>query len=197
MPKLAYSKLAEWSHKPQGVHLLFWYALAESCIIPVPVDPLLITLCAGAPTKSLRFGLICGAGSVVGGVLGYALGHYAFDSLGQTLLQFYDPDLATFQRVEDIYAQWGFWGVLMAAVTPIPYKIFTIASGVFDLPFWQFLLASMIGRNVRFVGVAMLMAVGGDRLHHWQKTGGVPLAGAIVGGMAVLTLVGVYSLTYL
>lgn len=193
MLKQAYGAVSRWSQKPQGSHLLFWYALAESCIIPLPTDPLLITLCAGAPQRSLRFGLICGAGSVLGGLLGYGIGHYAFDSVGQHILSLYDPDLHTFAHVEGIYQRWGFWGVLMAAVTPIPYKVFTLASGVFDFNLGQFLLASVIGRNLRFVGVAALMALGGDRVRQWHENAGA----VFFGGGLVLAALSLYCLTFL
>jgi membrane protein YqaA with SNARE-associated domain len=192
MWKQAYGGLAQWSQRPQGAYLLFGYALAESCVIPLPADPLLIALCAGAPKKALRFGLICGMGSVVGGLLGYAVGHYAFETVGQSILQWYDPELTTFARVEGIYADWGFWGVLMAAVTPIPYKVFTLASGVFDFHLGQFLLASVIGRNLRFVGLAALMAWGGDRVRQWHEQSGAALWGLL----AVMTLLGLYGLAF-
>ncbi|MDB9529890.1 DedA family protein [Oscillatoria sp. CS-180] len=164
MLQKVYDNLSVWSQKPYGEHILFWFALAESCIIPVPADPLLLALCTGHPQRSLRFAIICGMGSVLGGVLGYAIGYYAFESIGSALLQLYDPQMEVFHRVEDIYTQWGFWGVLMAAVTPIPYKVFTLTSGVFNFNFGQFLLASVIGRNVRFLFVGGLMAFGGDRV---------------------------------
>jgi membrane protein YqaA with SNARE-associated domain len=170
MLQKAYANLASWSEKPYGEHILFWFALAESCVVPLPADPLLLALCTGAPKRSLRFALICGLGSVLGGILGYAIGYYAFESLGTVLLQTYDPDMKVFHEVEGIYERWGFWGVLMAAVTPIPYKIFTLASGVFDFHFGQFILASVIGRNARFLFVGGLMAFGGDRVQTWVET---------------------------
>jgi len=139
-------------------------------VIPLPADPLLLALCTGAPQRSLRFALICGGGSVLGGLVGYAIGHYAFDTVGSAVLRAYDPDLVTFSRVEGIFDQWGFWGVLMAAITPIPYKIFTLASGVFNFDFGQFVLASVIGRNARFLMVGGLMAWGGDRVQTWVQT---------------------------
>lgn len=166
----SYARLSSWSEKPYGEHILFWFALAESCIVPLPADPLLLALCTGAPRRSLRFALICGLGSVTGGLLGYAIGHYAFDTVGTAVLQFYDPELEMFGRVEGIYDRWGFWGVLVAAVTPIPYKIFTLASGVFNFDFWQFVLASVIGRNVRFLLIGGMMTYGGDRVQTWVQT---------------------------
>lgn len=193
MLQKAYAHLSSWSEKPYGEHILFWFAFAESCVVPLPADPLLLALCTGAPQRSLRFALICGIGSVLGGVLGYAIGHYAFDSVGSAVLQVYDPDLAVFNRVGDIYDHWGFWGVLMAAVTPIPYKIFTLASGVFEFDFSQFVLASVIGRGARFFLVGGLMAYGGDRLQTWVHTSSerllwVGLAVTAIGLVAVKLL---------
>ena len=166
----AHANLSTWSEKPYGEHILFWFALAESCVVPLPADPLLLALCTGAPKRSLRFALICGAGSVLGGILGYAIGYYAFDSIGSALLHTYDPDMSVFHRVEGIYNQWGFWGVLMAAITPIPYKVFTLASGVFDFHFGQFVLASVIGRNARFLCLGGLMAFGGEHVQTWVES---------------------------
>lgn len=170
MLQKTYIHLATWSQKPQGEQLLFWFALAESCVIPVPADPLLLALCTGAPERSLRFAGICGLGSVLGGLLGYAIGYFAFDSIGNALLEVYDPHMEVFQRIEGIYSHWGFWGVLMAAITPIPYKIFTLASGVFEFDLSQFILASVIGRNARFLLVGGLMAYGGERVRVWVES---------------------------
>jgi membrane protein YqaA with SNARE-associated domain len=193
MLQKAFTNLSSWSEKPYGEHILFWFALAESCVVPLPADPLLLALCTGAPQRSLRFALICGLGSVLGGLVGYAIGHYAFDTIGSAVVQFYDPELKTFSQVEGIYEQWGFWGVLMAAVTPIPYKIFTLASGVFHFDFGQFVLASVIGRNARFLLVGSLMAYGGDRVQTWVQTSSerllwVGLGVAVVGLVALKLL---------
>jgi membrane protein YqaA with SNARE-associated domain len=185
--------LSHWSQHPRGEHLLFWFALAESCIVPLPADPLLLALCTGAPQRSLRFAFICGLGSVLGGLVGYGIGHFAFDSLGTTLLQAYDPHRETFQQVAHIYEQWGFWGVLMAAVTPIPYKIFTLASGVFDFDLGQFVLASVIGRNARFFLVGGIMAWGGDRVQTWAKSS----SQHVIWVFLIMLLVGVFALKLL
>ena len=193
MLQKAYANFSTWSHKPYGEHILFWFALAESCVIPLPADPLLLALCTGAPQRSLRFAFICGTGSVLGGLLGYGIGHYAFDSLGSALIQAYDPQMETFQRIEEIFDRWGFWGVLIAAITPIPYKIFTLASGVFEFNLGQFVLASVIGRNARFFLVGGLMAFGGDHIRTWAESSSerlfwVFLMMVLAGGLAVKLL---------
>lgn len=192
MLRKAYARLSEWSEKPHGEHLLFWFSLAESCVVPVPTDPLLLALCAGAPRRSLWFAFLCGFGSVAGGLLGYAIGYYAFDSIGTALLQLYDPDLEAFSQIETIYENWGFWGVLMAAITPIPYKIFTWASGVFHYSLVQFVVASIIGRNIRFFFVGGLMAFGGDRVKDWVESS----SNWLLGSCLVMFLLGFVAVKF-
>jgi len=169
MLKRGYHWIAGLSHTPYGEAALFIVSLAESSVFPVPPDILLLALCAAQPRRSFHFAAICGIGSVLGGILGYAIGWLAFDSLGQALLNFYDPQQEVFSRVETLYQIWGFWGVLAAAITPIPYKVFTIASGMFHFSLPQFVLASLIGRNLRFFLVAGLMYWGGPRMQQWLE----------------------------
>ncbi|ASC72797.1 hypothetical protein XM38_037560 [Halomicronema hongdechloris C2206] len=169
MLKRGYHWIAGLSHTPYGEAALFLIALAESSFFPIPPDVLLLALCAGQPQRSLRFAASCGIGSVLGGILGYTIGWIAFDSLGQPLLQLYDPQQDVFAQIETLYQTWGFWGVLAAAITPIPYKVFTIASGVFHFSLPQFILASLIGRNLRFFLVGGLMYWGGPRFQQWLE----------------------------
>ncbi len=94
----------------------------------------------------------------------YAIGFFAFAAIGQPILHLYDPDLAVFNQIQSLYDTWGFWGVLAAAITPIPYKVFPIASGVFKFNFLQFVLASIIGRSFRFCLVGSLIFWGGESI---------------------------------
>jgi membrane protein YqaA with SNARE-associated domain len=167
MLKRAYSWVTGWSQTPYGAPALFILAFAESSFFPIPPDVLLIALCVGAPVSAFFFAGICGLGSVLGGIAGYAIGLFAFDTIGQWLLNTYDPSHEIFNQVKHLYDTWGFWGVLAAAITPIPYKVFTITSGVFHFNFTLFVLASVIGRNLRFFFVSGLIFWGGDRLKDW------------------------------
>jgi len=145
-----------WADKPQGTWALFLIAFAESSFFPIPPDVLLIALCVGAVTKSFKFAALCTLGSLMGGVLGYGIGAFGYEWIGEPIVRAYHGQ-AVMAKIKDWYDTYGFWGNLLAAVTPIPYKVFTIASGVFNFSFANFMLASVIGRSVRFFAVAALM----------------------------------------
>lgn len=167
MLRRAYKWVLHWSETPYGELALFLLAFAESSFFPIPPDVLLIGLCVGNPKRAFRFAALCGLGSVLGGIAGYGIGLFAFEAIGQPIMHAYDPNGEVFQQIQHLYDTWGFWGVLTAAITPIPYKVFTIASGVFKFNFIQFVLASIIGRNFRFFLVAGMMYWGGERWAKW------------------------------
>jgi membrane protein YqaA with SNARE-associated domain len=144
-----YDWTISWAERPGGTWALFLLAFAESSFFPIPPDVLLIALCVGAARKSFRFAAVCSVGSVLGGMLGYSIGYWGYDVIGEPIVKFYHGE-AVMQKIQGWYDAYGFWGTLAAAVTPIPYKVFTIASGVFKFPFVPFLLASVIGRSFRF-----------------------------------------------
>ena len=155
-PKLLrrmYDWTLSWADHPGGTWALFVIALLESSVFPIPPDVLLIALCVGGVTKSYRFALICTAGSLVGGVVGYGIGYWGFELIGQPIVKAYHGG-AVMEKIRYWYDTYGFWGNLLAAVTPIPYKVFTIASGAFKFSFHEFLLASVVGRSLRFFAVA-------------------------------------------
>ncbi len=152
-----YDWVLHWAETPYGPMALFLLALAESSFFPVPPDALLIALCLGAIKKSWRFALITATASVMGGMLGYLIGYGLWETAAPFFFK-YVPGFteAGFQKVMAHYQNSGFWYVFMAGFTPIPYKVFTIASGVFKLNFPLFLLASTISRSLRFFLVAAL-----------------------------------------
>lgn len=153
MLRRLYDWTLSWAEKPHGAWALFFIAVIESCIFPVPPDVLLIAMCVGAAHKSFRFASICAVGSVLGGIIGYGIGFYGYEMIGEPIVHFYHGE-ALMDKIKLWYDQYGFWGTLAAAVTPIPYKVFTIASGTFKFSFPLFLLASVIGRSFRFFLVA-------------------------------------------
>lgn len=167
MLRQAYSWVTAWSETSYGGWALFLLAFAESSCFPLPPDVLLIALCVGKPAAAFLFAAICTVGSVLGGIAGYAIGLFAFEAIGKPLLHSYDPNQEIFNQIKGLYDTWGFWGVLTAAITPIPYKVFTITSGVFRFDPIQFLFASILGRSFRFFLVSSLIFWGGARLKIW------------------------------
>jgi membrane protein YqaA with SNARE-associated domain len=146
-----YEWVLHWAETPYGPIALFLLALAESSFFPIPPDPLLIALCLGAIKKSWRFAFICSLASVMGGAIGYLIGFAAWEPLAPFFFK-YVPGFTEegFQKIMLHYQESGFLYVFLAGFTPIPYKIFTIASGVFKLNFPLFILASAISRSLRF-----------------------------------------------
>ena len=154
--KKLYDWVLHWAETPYAVPALFLLSFSESSFFPVPPDVLLIALAISIPQKSFKYAAICSVASVLGGILGYYIGVYGYETVGKPIVDFYHGQ-ETMDKVKMWYEQYGFWGILIAAITPIPYKVFTIASGVFKFDFLSFLSASIIGRSFRFFVVAGLI----------------------------------------
>ncbi len=153
-----YDWVLHWAETPYGGPALFLLALIESSVFPVPPDVLLIALCIAVPTRALRFALLASIGSVLGGLLGYGIGWGAWPLVNTFFFQYipgFSPDV--FARVQSLFAEYGFWVVFTAGFTPIPYKVITIGSGVFQINLMIFLVASLISRSLRFFLVAWLL----------------------------------------
>jgi membrane protein YqaA with SNARE-associated domain len=149
----SYHWTLSWAERPGGSWALFLIAFVESSFFIIPPDVLLLALCVGAPKKSFRFAAICAAGSVLGGMLGYAIGFGAWHAVKDFFIPYiFSQD--KFDTVQHLYQGNAFLAILAAAFTPIPYKVFTIAAGVFNVSFWQFVVASTLGRSARFFLVA-------------------------------------------
>lgn len=144
-----------YAEKPHAAWALFIIAFTESSFFPIPPDVLLIAMAVSVPAKALRYALICSAGSVLGGVFGYFIGWAFFEAIGQPILQFYGA-MGHYAQVQQLYNEHAFWAILSAAFTPIPYKVFTIAAGTFEVSIWTLIGASIIGRSARFFLVAGL-----------------------------------------
>ncbi|OFX73897.1 MAG: cytochrome B [Bacteroidetes bacterium GWE2_29_8] len=162
--KQLYDWVLKWAESPYGSMALFLIAFIESIFFPIPPDILLIALALGKPLKSFRFALICTIGSFLGAILGYSLGHYAWLNNGEftAFANFFFNNIPGFtiglyEKIKGLYDEFGFWIIFTAGFTPIPYKIFTITSGVFDLNFTMFLIASVISRGARFFLVGFLI----------------------------------------
>ena len=138
-------------------------SFAEASFFPIPPDVLLIPLCLGKMKKAFKFAFICSIASVLGGVAGYAIGAFAWDELSGLFFQYipgFTPE--KFDQLKSWYEEWGWPLVFIAGFSPIPYKIFTVASGVLGMALWPFILASAISRSARFFLVAFLLAKFGE-----------------------------------
>jgi membrane protein YqaA with SNARE-associated domain len=144
-----------------------WYlsliSFAESSFFPIPPDILLIPMALASKTKALFYAFICTLSSVLGGIFGYAIGYFFFNSIGLYIVEFYHLE-NSFSIFEDYYKEFGILIVLGAGITPFPYKFITIASGVFGLNIFLFIVVSIIGRGLRFYLIAILLYFFGERI---------------------------------
>jgi membrane protein YqaA with SNARE-associated domain len=131
-------------------------SFAESSIFPIPPDILLIPMILAARQRAWLIAGVCTAASVVGGVFGYAIGALLFDTVGQSIVEFYGY-LDRYQEFRAGYEEWGAWIVAGAGFTPFPYKVITITSGVMQLDFAVFMIASIVSRGARFFLLAALL----------------------------------------
>lgn len=184
-----YDWVLHWSETPHGAVALFLLAFAESSFFPIPPDVLLIALVLGSRARWWRFALLCTVGSALGGLAGYGIGLGLMDAVGWPIIRFYGAE-AYYARVEELYARYDYWIVFTAAFTPIPYKVFTIASGAFHMNVLGFTLVSVVGRGARFFLVALLLYFCGppmrrfiDRYFDWLAVAFVVL---LVGGFAAV-----------
>ncbi|WP_432821377.1 YqaA family protein [Trichloromonas sp.] len=158
MLRRLYDWVLHWAATPYGAPALFLLAFAESSFFPIPPDVLLLALCISIPARSFKYALIASVGSVLGGVAGYGIGISLWGVLSEFFYR-YVPGFTvqTFDHVQHLFATYDFWTVFTAGFTPIPYKVITIGAGVFEINFAIFLLASAVGRSLRFFLVAGLI----------------------------------------
>ncbi len=141
---------------PNALWALAFVAFIESSVFPIPPDVLMIAMIVARPNRAFVIAGVATVASVAGGVLGYWIGYGAFETLGRPVLEFYGKD-AYFAEFQARYNDWGAWAVLIAGVTPFPYKVITILSGATALNLWVFMVASIIARALRFFIVAALL----------------------------------------
>ena len=153
-----YDWVIGFAHKKHSTWALFGLSFAESSFFPIPPDVLLLPMCLGKRSKAWWFATVCTLASVVGGIVGYFIGYALWEAVDQYVYRYvpgFTPE--TFERVARLYQAYDFWIIFAAALTPIPYKVFTIAAGVFHVALLPFILASIIGRGSRFYAEAALM----------------------------------------
>jgi len=156
MMQRAYDWTMRMASHRRAPHALFWVAFAESSVFPIPPDVMLIPMVVANPAKAWIYAGICTLGSVVGGIAGYAIGYFLYETLGQWVINLYGL-AAQAEGYRTQYNEWGLWIILIKGLTPIPYKLVTIASGAAAFSFWVFIAASIVTRGARFFLVAALL----------------------------------------
>lgn len=187
-----YMRTLALAASPRAPWWLAAVAFAESSFFPIPPDALLIPMALARPDRALRFAAVCTVASVTGGALGYAIGYFVFDQLMRLPIAhvlFGTDPLGAFQAW---YANWGLYVILIKGLTPIPYKIVTIASGAAKFDFWVFMAASLATRGARFFAVAALLRYYGasvrDFIERRLTLVTSLLAAGVVGGFLALRL---------
>ena len=146
--RLAAHRRAQWA--------LAGISFIESSVFPIPPDVMLIPMVLAQRARAWIIAAICTIASVLGGLAGYAIGYLAFETIGRPVLAFYgfeDP----FAAFQERFNAWGFWWVAFAGLTPFPFKVITITSGVTALNLPIFIIASVASRGLRFFAVAALL----------------------------------------
>ena len=143
-----YDSVLQWAESPYGEWALFFMAVSESSFFPIAPDVLLIALAVAVPQRSFRYALTCTCGSVLGGMLGYLIGLKFMDLMGFPLIRFYGL-MDRYESVKELFHRYDALAVAVAGFTPIPYKVFTIASGAFRIDFATFVMASLAMRTRR------------------------------------------------
>ena len=156
MLKRLYAWLMRLAASEYALPALAAVAFIESSVFPIPPDVLLIPIILAAPRRAWLFAAVATAASVAGGFLGYAIGYFTFAAIGRPILTFYHI-MPQYEALKASFAQWGAWIIILKGMTPIPYKLITIASGAFQFNLAAFAVASLISRSLRFFLVAALL----------------------------------------
>jgi membrane protein YqaA with SNARE-associated domain len=187
-------RLYDWciaaADKPYATWLMGAVSFVESSFFPVPPDVMLIPMSLARPDKAWFYATVCTTTSVAGGVLGYFIGSVLYDSVGGWLIHLYGYGNKV-EAFREAYAQWGTWIILIKGMTPIPYKIVTIASGFAGYNFFLFVLLSFVARGMRFFLLAFLLNRYGEqarvileeRLGFWVTAGAVVLVAGVIGAL--------------
>jgi len=170
-----YDWVMHWAKTPYGPTALFFLAFIESSFFPIPPDALLIALCLALRNRSFKFALYCTIGSVLGALGGYAIGHYLwFNTAGEFtwIAQFFFTHVPAFseqafREIEVQYQNWDFWIIFTAGFTPVPYKLITVTSGIFEINLTMFVIASLVSRGARFFLVAFLIKKYGETIKNF------------------------------
>jgi len=156
-----YARVIEIAAGPHALAALLIVSFVESSVFPIPPDILLIPMILARPYAAWRLAALCTIASVAGGVLGYAIGYFLFDAVGRPVLEFYHA-VTRYDDFKAGFDRWGAWIIIIKGMTPIPYKLVTIASGVAHFDLLAFIGASIVSRSLRFFLIAAVLWWFGD-----------------------------------
>ena len=157
-----YDKTLNLAGHVKASYYLFILSVAESSFFPIPPDVMLAPMCLAKTNKAWKFAFITTIGSVIGGILGYLIGKFSFGYIEPILINF--DYMIAYENSVYWFNKYGFWAILIAGFSPIPYKVFTIAAGVLNMAFVPFVIGSVIGRGARFYLVAFFVRVFGKEI---------------------------------
>jgi len=182
-----YDRALGWARHRHAPRYLAAISVAESSFFPVPPDVMLAPMVLAQPQAAWRLAWLTTWTSVLGGLIGYGIGAFAFTAIEPWLLA--SRYAAAYQQAVAWFGQWGVWAVFVAGFSPIPYKVFTIAAGALSMAVLPFTLASLVGRGARFFLVAALLRWGGARMEaqlrrHIDRVGWAIVALVVVGAAA-------------
>jgi len=189
MLRRLYDRMIETAAGPNALLALIAIAFAESSFFPIPPDILLIPMMLARPREAWRLAAYCTLASVLGGLLGYAIGYYGFDLIGRPILEFYHA-MGRYDALKAGFDRWGVWIIIIKGMTPIPYKLVTIASGVAHFDLVAFVGASIISRSLRFFLLAALLWWFGPAVRDFIEKRLMLVtslfAAALIGGFAII-----------
>jgi membrane protein YqaA with SNARE-associated domain len=184
-----YDAALRWARHPHAPRYLAGLSFAESSFFPIPPDVMLMPMSLAKPQRAMWFATLTTLASVLGGMAGYAIGYFALEWVAP-LIEEGGRWAVAYSKASDWFRQWGFWAVLLAGFSPIPYKVFTISAGALAMAFVPFVLASALGRGARFFLVAWLLAWGGANMEarirsYVETVGWVLVVAGIIAYLAV------------
>ncbi len=157
-----YAQMMHWSTHRHAPYYLSGLSFIEAAFFPLPPDVMLAPMSLSKPHMAWRYAAMTAVASTLGGVMGYCIGYFAFEFIYPWIVQVgYDQ---AYQTAKEWFKDWGIWAMFIAAFTPIPFKVFTVAAGALNMAIIPFVLSSLMGRCARFFLVAGLMRWGGERM---------------------------------
>ena len=185
-----YDRVLNWAAHRHASYYLSGLSFIESFFFPIPPDVMLAPMTLARPNRWFFYAALTTGSSVLGGIAGYVIGYYGFGLVQPWIIEF--GYQARFEQAQNWFTQWGFWVVLIAGFSPIPYKVFTIAAGTLSLFLPAFIMASLVGRGLRFFMLSGLIRLGGERMSNKLRSW-VEVLGWLTVGILLVSLIWWYQ----